>query len=303
MLTYDFSVIIPTHNRSEYLQEAIRSIFAQQARVEIIVVDDASTDSTPEIMVELAKKHSNIVSVRNESSLFAHRSRQRGFSVARGNYIVFMDDDDYYIDDSFFAVAKSVMEEHAEVNSVLGSTVSLCDGQYGSAIDLHGSGIISNRAYLNHFGVTYPKPDSSLTAVFRKTALDAAGLSESKMVNDTCIYLCGILDGDVYLHNQPVATYRLHASNISNHALPIDFVLGTLNEKIRIYKLAKKAHKLERKRAWLYHNLRVSVFYFVRTNKRDFKCLLILFFWVLLHGHGTQLNFAKHLMKTLLRIK
>lgn len=296
---YDFSVIIPTHNRCSFLQKAIDSVLAQTVQAEIIVVDDASTDNTPEIMCELTAKYGNVVYLRNDRSLFAHRSRQRGYLKATGNYIVFMDDDDYYIDNTFFSKAKSILDAHAEVCSVLGATVNFCNGEYGPPMDLCGSGIIPNRQYFNNFSSQYPKPQSSLTAVFRKKALDAAGLATSNMVNDTCIYLYGILNGDVYLLNKPVAAYYLHANNISKRSLPIGFVFGTLNEKIRIYKLAQKARKIDNKQEWLSRHLGISILYFLQTSKGNIIHVAAIALWVLLYGHGFQLFLCKKFLKKL----
>ena len=297
---YDFSVIIPTYNRSAFLLEAAKSVLAQQEQVELIIVDDASTDRTAELVQELIRENSNIVYLRNKKSLFAHGSRKRGYMEAQGKYIVFMDDDDYYIDNHFFSDAKRILDEYTEVSTVIGSTVGVRDRKYGDPIDLGGNGLIPNREYFNGFLKEYSKPLSSLTAVFRKESLDAVGLAESKMINDTCLYLRGILNGDIYLLNKPVAAYRFHGSNISGNSFSLDFILATLNEKLNVYKYAKKAQKLDDKADWLDRNLSISILYFLNTNKRDIKCICGIFIWILLYGSGVQLVFLRKLIKKLL---
>lgn len=297
---YDFSVIMPTHNRSGFLREAVKSVLAQQAQVELIIVDDASTDDTPEVVQEWVKENSNIVYLRNESSLFAHGARQRGYLAARGKYIIFMDDDDFYIDDRFFADAKATLDAHAQVNSVFGATVGFCDGAYEEPMDLCGSGIIPNREFVNCFVAKYPKPQSTLTAVFRKEALDAVGLADCEMINDTCIYLWGTLNGDVCLINRPVAAYRFHSSNISNSKFSDTFIMGTLNEKLKVYECARKEQKLDDRKAWLNRHLGVSVCYFLRTNRHDVKSVCGIVSWLMLHGHGVQLYVCKKILRELL---
>ena len=304
---FDFSVVIPTHNRCDFLQEAIRSVLAQQARIEIIVVDDVSTDQTPDVIQAMIAEHTNentrIVYVRNARSLFAQGSRQRGYREASGKYVIFMDDDDFYTDDRFFAEAKAVLDANTQVNSVLGATIEFHDGRYENPVDLGGSGLIANREYFNGFLGKYPKPLSSLTAVFRKKALDAVNLAESEMVNDTCVYLWGTLHGDVYLINRPVAAYRFHGSNISNSTFSYDFIMRTLNEKNKVYACALKDNKLDDKTAWLSRNLGVSVFYFLKTNRRDIKSVWGILVWTIRNGRGVIFALCKKALQRTLHLR
>lgn len=300
----DFSVVIPTHNRCDFLQEAINSVLTQKARVELVIVDDASTDNTPEVIQAMIAENTNedsqIVYLRNERSLFAQGSRQRGYREARGKYIIFMDDDDFYTDDCFFAEAKEILDANAQVNSVLGATIEFHGGRYESAVNLGGSGLVSNREYFNGFLGKYPKPLSTLTAIFRKDALDAVNLAESEMVNDTCIYLWGILNGDVYLINRPVAAYRFHCSNISNNKFAYDFIMRTLNEKNKVYTCALREHKLDNKMEWLGRNVGNSVFYFLKTNRRDIKSIWGIFAWMILHGWDVLFAVCKKALQKVL---
>lgn len=93
------SVIIPTYNRKELAIKAINSVLSQTySYIEIVVMDDASTDGTSATILELAKKHSNIVCIKNESNLGFARNLNKGISLARGEYIARLDDDDLWID-------------------------------------------------------------------------------------------------------------------------------------------------------------------------------------------------------------
>ncbi len=92
-----FSVIIPTFNRAELLGKAIQSVIDQNfADWELIVVDDGSTDHTTKIVH--ASKDSR---VRYQLVGHAERSsaRNTGIELAKGRYICFLDDDDYYLPD------------------------------------------------------------------------------------------------------------------------------------------------------------------------------------------------------------
>ncbi len=91
------SVIIPVYNAEKYIRKCLNSILLQRFPLEVICVDDCSTDSTPDILNEYAKKHSNVTVLRNEKNMYAGPSRNRGLEVAKGEYVHFMDSDDFVI--------------------------------------------------------------------------------------------------------------------------------------------------------------------------------------------------------------
>lgn len=94
------SIIIPTHNRAEMMQRALRSALGQTyPAVEVLVVDDGSSDDTPEVIRQYQRTHDNLRYVRNEQPRGASAARNRGFREAHGEYIAMLDDDDAYSED------------------------------------------------------------------------------------------------------------------------------------------------------------------------------------------------------------
>jgi len=88
------SIIIPTRNRAYILKHAISSCISQTYRnVEIIVVDDNSSDSTKRVVQEVSKEYSNIVYIRNRVHKGLPASRNIGLQYARGELIFFSEDD------------------------------------------------------------------------------------------------------------------------------------------------------------------------------------------------------------------
>lgn len=89
------SVIIPIYNVSQFLKEALDSIVEQTYRdIEIICINDGSTDNSLKIIEEYAKKDTRIIIVSQENQgLYA--TRQNGIKIATGDYVVFMDGDDW----------------------------------------------------------------------------------------------------------------------------------------------------------------------------------------------------------------
>ncbi len=90
------SVIITTHNTEKYLLKCIDSVINQTlSDIEIIIADDASTDSTPQIATKLASQHDNILFLPLSSSLGPGGARNKALQQASGEYISFIDSDDW----------------------------------------------------------------------------------------------------------------------------------------------------------------------------------------------------------------
>lgn len=103
MKNIEISVIMPAYRAGEYIQEAILSVINQMGnyQVEIIVIDDNSPDNTPNQVAKLqgAYPQVDIVLIKNEANLGASGSRNLGIGKARGEYIAFLDSDDYWAKD------------------------------------------------------------------------------------------------------------------------------------------------------------------------------------------------------------
>ncbi|MCL1868504.1 MAG: glycosyltransferase [Paludibacter sp.] len=90
------SVIIPCYNAEQYVEKAVLSIMQQTyANLEIICIDDCSTDKTFEILSRLAEKDERIMLVRNEINLKLTDTLNKGVDLASGYYIARMDADDF----------------------------------------------------------------------------------------------------------------------------------------------------------------------------------------------------------------
>lgn len=90
------SVVMPVFNVEEYLRECLDSIVNQTLKeIEIICVDDGSTDSSLEILKEYAQKD-NRISVLTQKNFHAGVARNAGLAVAKGEYIIFLDSDDLF---------------------------------------------------------------------------------------------------------------------------------------------------------------------------------------------------------------
>ncbi|HEV8403064.1 MAG TPA: glycosyltransferase family A protein [Candidatus Limnocylindrales bacterium] len=167
------SVVIPTYNPGPYLGPGLASLFAQTLaadQFEIIVVDDGSTDGTPERVEALAATHSNLVVIRSEHSGWAGRPRNLGIERARGEFIQFMDQDDRMAPDALQRLTETARRNGSDI--VLGKVAS---DFRGVALDLyrrdrdsctiHDAPLISSltphkmfrTAFLNEHGLRFPE--------------------------------------------------------------------------------------------------------------------------------------------------
>jgi glycosyltransferase involved in cell wall biosynthesis len=96
------SVVIPVYNVEKYIRECLESLINQTLNeIEIILINDSSTDSSGEICKEYASKDSRIVLINNTQNIGSGFSRNAGIDIAKGEYLGFVDPDDW-IDLDFY---------------------------------------------------------------------------------------------------------------------------------------------------------------------------------------------------------
>ena len=89
------SVIIPVYKVEEYLERCVQSVLNQTLKdIEIVLVDDGSPDNCPKMCDEFAKKDSRIKVVHKNNEGLG-KARNSGLEVATGEYVAFVDSDDY----------------------------------------------------------------------------------------------------------------------------------------------------------------------------------------------------------------
>ncbi|HEY0141166.1 MAG TPA: glycosyltransferase [Thermoanaerobaculia bacterium] len=121
------SVILPVRNGEAFLAEAITSILTQTERdLELIVVDDASTDGTPQLLASLVDSRLRVI--RNEQRRGIAGSCNRGIAVARGEYVARMDADDIALPHRL-ATQRAFLEAHREI-ALCGTWVRMFRGDW-----------------------------------------------------------------------------------------------------------------------------------------------------------------------------
>ncbi len=108
------SIVLPTYNGEKYLRQSIESVLNQSYKnLELILVNDCSSDSTQSIILEYAKQDKRIVSITNTQNCKLPKSLNIGFKEAKGEYFTWTSDDNYYHKD---AIEKMVdyLESHQD---------------------------------------------------------------------------------------------------------------------------------------------------------------------------------------------
>ncbi len=109
------SVIIPVYNVEKYLEECVNSVLTQTYKnIEIIFVDDGSTDSSGQICDNFAKEYSNITVFHKENG-GQSTARNMGLEKAQGKYIYFLDSDDIIVPDALEKLCAVAEENFADV--------------------------------------------------------------------------------------------------------------------------------------------------------------------------------------------
>lgn len=139
------SVLIPVYNARKEIRSCLDSVLGQTLRnIEVICINDGSTDGSREVIEEYAKKDSRI-KVFSQENVGAGPTRNRGISIATGKYVAFMDADDMY-------PSNDVLQKMYEVAEASG--VNICGGEWA---EINSNGKIVREFSNEYYGYTFEK--------------------------------------------------------------------------------------------------------------------------------------------------
>ena len=204
------SVIIPCYNGEAFLQEAIESALAQSyRRVEIIVVDDGSTDRSGEIARAFPVRY------RYHPNRGLSATRNVGLRESTGSYIVFLDADDRLKQDAI-ETGLGILTERPECAMAVGDHLFVCQDRLHVAASRKQC--VSAFHYEALLKSNFVEMISSV--LFRRTALEAMGgfNSELRVAEDYDLYLRIAREYPICCHSAVLAEYRIHGDNASNNS-------------------------------------------------------------------------------------
>jgi glycosyltransferase involved in cell wall biosynthesis len=207
------SVVIPCYNQSDYLSDAIKSVLHQTYdNQEIIVVDDGSTDATPDVAARYPGVHYVYQSNQGLSA-----ARNAGIDAAKGAYLVFLDADDRLVPDAL-QIGYDVMCMHPDCGFVSGHHYHIKhDGTLKTAYPqepMQGDDPYLALLMNNYIGM-------HATVMYRRAVFDSVGKFDTALqaCEDYDFYLRVAREYPTVRHDQIVAEYRLHDANMSRDAL------------------------------------------------------------------------------------
>jgi hypothetical protein len=128
------SVVMPTHNRAHDVGRAAASVLAQDVEsLELVIVDDSSSDDTAEVLDRLASQDRRVRVVRTDETVGPCVARNRGLAVAAGELVAFCDDDDAWFP-GVGRVVVGFLSEHPDVVAASSWHVVLHADSGGAAV-------------------------------------------------------------------------------------------------------------------------------------------------------------------------
>ena len=108
------SVILPNYNHAKYLPQSLKAILDQSVKPrEVIIIDDASTDNSVDIISKFIKQYSSIQLILNKKNVGCERSNLKGLEQATGDYVIFAGADDYFLP-GFFEQSLRLLAKYPE---------------------------------------------------------------------------------------------------------------------------------------------------------------------------------------------
>ncbi len=186
------SVIIPAYNAEDFIAATIESVLAQDyPAIEIIVVDDGSTDDSAKIVRRYQERHPSVQLIQQANSGVA-AARNAGIKIARGEYIAPLDADDIWFENKISEQVKALESGPANAGLAYGwSTTIDADGLSIGGVganQLHGQ-IFANMLFTNVVG-------NGSAPLIRKKCFDIVGIYGDEFTQSGAI---GCEDQDMYL--------------------------------------------------------------------------------------------------------
>lgn len=231
------SVIVPVYNAEKYLHECVDSILAQTITdIEVILVDDGSTDTSPKICDEYAESDKRVIVIHKQNGGVSS-ARNAGLDVAVGEYVTFVDSDDFIASDMYENMMSKAIEYNCDI------VMCDCIKEYADRREPYTHNIregFYNRKnledeYFPHLlimeNVEYPATISNCLMLFRREQfckvryINGVRYSEDLLFGAELMYRTGsfyYMKGQAYYHyrmNDQSATHRFVADKWNDYRL------------------------------------------------------------------------------------
>lgn len=235
------SICIPTYNRKNLLSRAILSALDQDYQnLEIVVCDNASTDGTEEIMLEMINKYPKVKYFRNEQNAGMVANWKLCLERAKGDYYMILDDDNYLIYNSYITDAAEGIKKHSNINLVFGDFLirfKSKDSLQHYELPAYSTGLDVYIEYFNKKKV----PEIFFVILNRKVALKYSFYEEDIVTHDVQSFLASMLTGNVYYIKRVTGIYDLTGGDNLVYNLE-GYWKDYINYQEKVIDIAKSIH-------------------------------------------------------------
>ena len=216
---YKVSVIIPIYNCEKYLPECLDSIIAQTVTdIEIICVDDCSTDNSLNILNEYAKKDSRIRVLALDKNGKQGRARNKALDIAKGEFVVFVDADDYLAPDAVEDLLLAANNSNADivVANVSNFTGASKYNEMCNNFEIYYNKISKNNGCYNFNGEFMAYRSGPVAKLFKKSIIDKFNIRfPQNIINEDEAFHWAYFShiNNVYFLNKIIYFRRVHETS------------------------------------------------------------------------------------------
>ncbi|QWU98701.1 glycosyltransferase family 2 protein [Francisella salimarina] len=197
------SIIIPIYNTQNYLPRCLESIINQSYKnLEIILVNDGSTDNSLEICESYAKKDSRM-SIMNKENGGSSSARNLGLDICRGDYISFIDSDDWVEEDFIEALLEGIKKENVGISIIGHKKIDKEDFSDTNDIDNIPKTVLTSSEAINLYMNNKLGTTSVCNKLFASNLFDKIRFPEGVYYEDEYILLSLFFKSQkIYVNNQ-----------------------------------------------------------------------------------------------------
>ena len=293
-MKFSVSVIIPVYNGECFIEKALHSVSQQPEVSEVVVVNDGSNDNTLEIINKLQSKDSRIQIFhhKNKKNRGRSASRNLGIKRAKGNYIAFLDADDFYLENRFkndklifqynkeadgvynaigvhfYRESKDLEKEKLELTTL---------NRRVKPEDLFDTLLAGKEGHFSIDGLTVKKSVFSTVGNFNETLLVAEDTELIFKMALKCRLEAGIID-------KPLAARGVHENNVSNREDLYQIYRAKMFESLLFWgsKNQTRLITIEKYLDWLWIN----------RYKQKNSLIKDIFYWVFLTFNSPKILFS-----------
>lgn len=202
------SVIVPIYNAAQYLKQCIESILSQSFRsFELILINDGSTDNSLKICKEYAFRDDRIKVIDSQNEGVS-ASRNKGLNVAIGEWIIFADSDDYFLENAFQILYDRAMQTGTDL--VLANSIKGEEGEYRMLHKLKNEVLPNAISSIQHLAVWGYLFNAKILQKNNLRFIDGLAYSEDRIF----IYQIAQYCKTIAYCDKPIYVYRVNETSV-----------------------------------------------------------------------------------------